>query len=183
MAFAHFFFFFPSQVSLSFMHFPLLSKKWPIFATSYYYRNMCYPIYGSLESSWPPDEHLLAVLPYLSLWSPWEAKKRLGWALCQASGITWTDVSPAFSSNLQSCCIWIIGHHCFFVISWNHQLKGAGASKKTAEGRLLASWFNRLSKKSWCSELAQDKNITGNIKHLLCEIQHKSTSITSLTFD
>ena len=28
------------------MLFPLLSKKWPIFAKSYYYRSMHYPIYA-----------------------------------------------------------------------------------------------------------------------------------------
>ena len=46
MAFIPCFLFFPPQASLSFMLFPLLSKKWLIFAKSYYYRSMCYPMYA-----------------------------------------------------------------------------------------------------------------------------------------
>ena len=38
---------FPPQASLSFMLFPLLSKKWPIFAKSYHYRSMCDPMHGN----------------------------------------------------------------------------------------------------------------------------------------
>ena len=41
----HVFSSFPPQASLSFMLLPLLSKKWLIFAKSYYYRSMCDPMY------------------------------------------------------------------------------------------------------------------------------------------
>ena len=44
------FLFSPPQASLSFVLFPLLSKKWPIFAKSYYYRSMHDPIYAYLLS-------------------------------------------------------------------------------------------------------------------------------------
>ena len=46
MAFVPSFSSFPPQASLTFMLLPLLSKKWPIIAKSYYYRSMCYPMYG-----------------------------------------------------------------------------------------------------------------------------------------
>ena len=42
----HVFSSFPLQASLSFMLLPLLSKKWLIFAKSYYYRSMRYPMYA-----------------------------------------------------------------------------------------------------------------------------------------
>ena len=42
----HVFSSFLPQASLSFMLVPLLSKKWPIFAKSYYYRSMRDPMYG-----------------------------------------------------------------------------------------------------------------------------------------
>ena len=50
---------FPSQASLSLMLFPLLSKKWLIFAKSYYYRSMCYPIYEQdPQEFWPEEGYL-----------------------------------------------------------------------------------------------------------------------------
>ena len=41
----------PPQASLSFMLLPLLSKKWLIFAKSYYYRSMRDPMYDTAAYS------------------------------------------------------------------------------------------------------------------------------------
>ena len=39
------------------MLFPLLSKKWLIFAKSYYYRSMCYPMYVRSGTQYEEEEN------------------------------------------------------------------------------------------------------------------------------
>ena len=56
MAFIPCFLFFPPTSLPYFYAFPFTVKKWLIFAKSYYYRSMCYPMYERAQSTGSRDK-------------------------------------------------------------------------------------------------------------------------------